>query len=258
MDLENGGQIFGKIYKTKDYTQFKLIHSNRKINPMNYLKLYRSMKEEQLKIPICINENNEVIDGQHRLRVCEELGLPVYYYILHGYSISQMKRANLVSANWKKEDFLNLYVNQNEQSYIEFSEILNRFKIKLSDLLKVIAKVQKKNNSAIGHAFQDGYFDFTPEEKKEVEKFLNALEEFNFFSDYKKGRFIGAFIKLYFSEGYIQSQMSMRLKTRAEALEVQLSIADYLKVLTNKIYSFGNSKNGIYYDSDRKRLYSLE
>jgi hypothetical protein len=257
MIAKENKEIYTTIYRTKDYGRFKMVDSNRRINPMNYLKLLRSTQEEQLKIPICVNEKNEVIDGQHRLKVCQELGLWVYYYIMPGYSIPQMKRANLVSANWKKDDFLNLYLSQDLQPYVEFSEIKERYKIKISDLIKVIARVQRKNINGVGHAFENGYLDFSNEEKVEVEKFLDALEEFNFFSEYKKARFVSAFAKLYFSKGYIQSQMSMRLKTRAEALEAQLSIDDYLKVLTNKIYSYGNSKNGIYYDADRKKIYSL-
>ena len=48
--------IFGNIMVTENYDMFKKIGGNRKINKANYSKIVKSMKEEQLIIPIVVNE----------------------------------------------------------------------------------------------------------------------------------------------------------------------------------------------------------
>lgn len=40
----------------------------------DYQGLYESIKEEGLKIPIVVNENNVILDGHHRYKICKELG----------------------------------------------------------------------------------------------------------------------------------------------------------------------------------------
>lgn len=55
-------EMIGNIFKTKDYDMFKWVKGNRKPNKKNYSKLVKSMKEEQLIIPICVNEKFEIID----------------------------------------------------------------------------------------------------------------------------------------------------------------------------------------------------
>ena len=62
--------IFGNIMVTENYDMFKKIGGNRKINKANYAKIVKSMKEEQLIIPIVVNERYEIIDGQHRYTAC--------------------------------------------------------------------------------------------------------------------------------------------------------------------------------------------
>ena len=250
---------FGNILKTKDYGMFNKINCNRKLNPVNYSKLLRSMKEEQLIIPICVNEKFEVIDGQHRLKVGEELNLPVYFYVLEGYTVSQMKRANLVSANWKKDDFLNAYITEKNSNYLDFADMKERYGVNTSDLIKIISKIQKTTSAKVGLDFEEGNLEITPENKAEITMFLLALQDFSFFKYYRHSKFIGAFIQLYFFEGYNHEQMKMRLKTRAHALEEQKVQNDYLELLTNKIYSFGATKNNIYFNPTRSKepLYAL-
>lgn len=40
----------------------------------DYKGLYESIKEEGLKIPIAVNQDNVILDGHHRYKICQELG----------------------------------------------------------------------------------------------------------------------------------------------------------------------------------------
>ena len=68
------------IHFTKDYEMFKIIKENRNKDNPNYKQLKKSIQTKQIKsAAIIINEHMQIIDGQHRFWICQELGLEVPY-----------------------------------------------------------------------------------------------------------------------------------------------------------------------------------
>lgn len=247
---------FGIIYKTKDYDKFNTIKGNRKLNVRNIGKLIKSMNEEQLISPILVNSNFEIIDGQHRYTVCKELGKSIYYYIVDGYGIDQVRRSNLVSSNWTKNDYLNMHLEEGTEDYKIFNELLNETNMNISDLLKLYAMVQHKSGTQISYEFEAGRF--SADSTADVRDFLNELENFNFFKLYKSQSFVAAFIRLYNNTSFEKEKLAEKVKIRRSSLE-QLTggtIDEYLSCICNKIYSFGPGKNNIFYDINTRRFYS--
>lgn len=247
---------YGTVYSTMDYYKFKSIKGNRHINSRNYIKLTKSMEEEQLIIPIIVNDNYEIIDGQHRFMCAKNLGLPVYYLMVNGYSINQVKRANLVSSNWTKEDYLNMHITDGIESYEKFKNLLVQSKLNISDLIKLYAVAQNKNSSQLSYEFETG--SFVDEGTEKVENFLICLEDFDYYKNYKQQSFVGAFLKLFTYPTFDIERMREKSKTRQSVLESLNSgtLDDYLNILCNKMYSFGPTKKPIYYDVNTKRFYS--
>jgi hypothetical protein len=243
------------IYKTTSYDMFKNIKGNRLVSPTNYNKLLRSMQEKQLVTPICVNENMEIIDGQHRYLVAKELGKPVYYYIEEGYREEEMKRANLVSSNWNKNDFLNMFLNQNDPTYIKIKDLMDKYGIVISDMIKIIAAIREDNYRETGLAFEEGTIIITDADFIDIENFLECLSLFKDFKQYNRSKFVSAYLELYFHSSYNHSQMVEKYNKRKTQLVPQLTRDGYLTLLANKIYSFGTSKSNIYYDPTRKHLY---
>ena len=63
------------IRVTKNYEQFGYKFGNRKVemNPNHVKKLVKAMSENYIPIPIMVNSNFEVLDGQHRLEAIKQL-----------------------------------------------------------------------------------------------------------------------------------------------------------------------------------------
>lgn len=61
-----------QIYKTKDYTSFRAIVSNREVNKAHVKKLAASIRKKNLLYirPVIVNDRMEIIDGQHRVAAC--------------------------------------------------------------------------------------------------------------------------------------------------------------------------------------------
>lgn len=246
-------QEVAKVYVTEDYDAFKFFKENRKLNPRNYAKLMASMEEEQLMIPIIVNEKMEIVDGQHRYSAARELGLPIYYFVNEGYGIEEMKRSNMVGETWTLEDFLHLQIESNVPQYKELLDLKEQYSVRLNDLLKIFAQVQGKNLKIMQKNFEMG--TITLEGKDKVIEFLEALQDFDFFPIYHTRNFFCAFMRLYFQQNYDHERMRERLKVRKGVVEYKGTSDEYLVMLTKEIYSFGAIKKPLYYDKETKKFY---
>ncbi|XCY65795.1 ParB N-terminal domain-containing protein [Streptococcus iniae] len=77
-NIFNNGTEINTVYKTTNYDMFNFSKFNR-----NVFLTPEMLKQAELGFvsPIIVNENLTVIDGQHRLTACQQLGLPVEYII---------------------------------------------------------------------------------------------------------------------------------------------------------------------------------
>lgn len=242
---------------TTEYDQFKYITGNRDLNKRSYAKLINSMQEEQLIIPIIVNENKEIVDGQHRFYVCKELGKPVYYIEIPGYSIEQVKRANMVSSVWTKEDFLSMHVDNQRPVYLKIKQYLDESNINLSDIINLIATIQGKTNDIVSKAFESGNLNLSDTDYLKIEAFLEALSDFKEFDFFKTRQFVRAFMKLYFHDHYDHSRMKDRIQKRKRYIVKRNTIDDYLSLLTKDVYSFGAVKKPLYYDAEKKSFWTI-
>lgn len=250
------GKIFDEkvtdIRKTNDYNKFKNIMGNRDLRGTNYNRLIQSMQKKQLIIPILVNSDFEIIDGQHRFEVCRRLELPLYYYVIDGYGIDEVKRANLVGCNWVIDDYLKLNVEIGKKNYIEFKRIKDAYGLTTSQLLDIFANFQGISLKEIRMIFEDGSFELDSVNK--VVEFLNKLEDFNVFDEYTSYSFTKAFLKLNALEQYDHSIMKKRIKKHPYKLTKRASYRDYISLLV-EMYNFGAANIRFGYDSVQDMFY---
>ena len=69
--------------QTTDYKKFKIIQGNRALREFHVEYLKKSIMKDNLLYlnPILVNSDYYVFDGQHRLKVAEDLNLPIFYTI---------------------------------------------------------------------------------------------------------------------------------------------------------------------------------
>lgn len=244
-----------EIRETNNYELFKNMLGNRQLKDKNYKKLMRSMNEKQLIIPILVNEKFEIIDGQHRFSACKSLNKPVYYYVVPGYEIEDVKRANLVSCNWGLEDYLNLHNKLNKREYINFRELQQKHKLRVSQLLEIVAILEGKEYGRVKLSFEDGTFEI--ENPLEIQRFIMDLSDFKQLKEYSTPKFTKAFLKLYTYNNYNHEHMKRKLKTLEHKLKKQPTYNEYISMLVNDVYSFGSSNAGFKYDSNANRFYEV-
>ena len=115
-----------EVHWTSDYSIFKKMEGNRDAKTKS--KIIESIKTVgYIPIPIAVNENMEVGDGQNRVDALEELNLPVAYVIIPCLRIKEARALNLNQANWKCLDYIKSYAEGGNENYRRFLELIKSF-----------------------------------------------------------------------------------------------------------------------------------
>lgn len=117
--------------KTTNYKQFKYLSTNRPISNCVVNELIASIKEKNLLEyrPILVDENKSIIDGQHRLKAAEALGVEIFYQVKKNATTKDMIRLNTTQVKWENINFMNAYMQEKNENYIKLSNLMESFKI---------------------------------------------------------------------------------------------------------------------------------
>lgn len=116
-----------KLYYTKDYSIFQF-DFNRNISQFHVDLIASSPDlEESLRFhPCVVNENNLIIDGQHRIKAAEKMGVGVYYFIKHGATVDDIKECNIKQRSWTPKDFIDFYAKQEKKTYLIIKDLVEK------------------------------------------------------------------------------------------------------------------------------------
>ena len=127
------------IHITRDYSMFKTVKGNREIDKGHVQKLIREMKKKDLDLPIFINENDEVVDGQHTLQARKELGKPVRY--IRGKFENEFDVAimNANRKNWPMTAYLNFHIENGKKDYQIIKAMTKQYSLPLECAIFLLA-----------------------------------------------------------------------------------------------------------------------
>lgn len=112
----------GNVYETTNYDKFTFVVGNRPVRTKGakWDALFKSIREHGQLEPALVNEKFEVLNGQHRLLCCKELGIPFKYtfgeYKASGEIIGEANR----SSKWGMREYINFYSNQTDARAINY------------------------------------------------------------------------------------------------------------------------------------------
>ena len=111
---------------TKDYSVFKTPAYQREVNKNYVNKLKKSLRETGQIEQVTVDQQGNIIDGQHRVEALKQLGMPVWYCINHALnsddnSSSACKDANNVSNKWGVMNYVN-WAKQNGNDVVAEAE----------------------------------------------------------------------------------------------------------------------------------------
>jgi len=235
-----------KIYTTKDLNQFKFLKGNRSVQEAWVRKLAELIKENDLQIPIIVDDKMRVQDGQHRLEAYKLCGFPISYIVKDNFTLETVREVNANAKKWAMTDYMMSFVKLGNREY----QLLEWF-VKTYEF-SIIASVSMLNDkgyvdSKILKDFKKGGFVIKDLEwGKTQARRLKWIGEF--FQYYKKRNFISAMLSCYQNKTFKWEIFKKRLENNSSKLKNQGSRNDFI-VNIERIYNIGTAdKNKIRLD----------
>jgi hypothetical protein len=225
-----------QVYKTKDYSKFKSKEGNRNLNELHLKRLTESVKQNDLlhANPILVNENYEIIDGQHRFNVCRELHKPVHYVQVKGLGLEEIQILNANSKNWKMEDYIEGYCNLGLDEYCYFRNLIKKTNLGVTPLLAMFSHYGMSGESAV--SLRNGTLQLS--NKKRGLIILKWINDWiQFYPSANRRTFILSLVQLYNINGYSHDKMMQKMKYQSTKLVDCTNTKTYLALL-EEIYNF--------------------
>jgi hypothetical protein len=241
----------GEVIKTRDYSVFKKMPGNRKINEAHVMHLMESMNRKQLLVPILCNEYLEVIDGQHRLESIRRLSLPVYYIVVEGYRLEEVHMLNAISRTYKMEDFMNGYIELGNEEYKKFRTFKENYPFLTMQL--ALLYLSGGRRESVLQPFKEGTFkiaDYAQACLWAVRTY--AFKEYNM-EVLSNRNFNMAILKFYRHQNYDHTRMLNKLSQLGSSFKLQPKMKMYVEMLC-EIYNYRSRKQDEIYPHEVLRL----
>lgn len=229
------------IQSTTNYSQFNFFDENRGIDPANYKNLRESIEEVNLLHlkPIVVDQDMYVIDGQHRLQVAADLGVPIYYVQGEIADIHAVINLNANMRPWKLKDYLQYFCKKGKQDYIELREFQTTHDLNITDAINLLGFGGTSAWQSALQKFKRGNFEIRTREV--AEDFIDKIEQLSKFYDFAKTRsFIRAFMKLYKSDKFDFERLYNKATYASRKVQRSPNADMYLRQL-DELYNFNTN-----------------
>jgi hypothetical protein len=222
-----------QVHTTTDYFLFKPIDGNRNKNLLHINRLKKSMAETYLFTIIIVNEKYEIIDGQHRFDVIQDLQLPLSYVVCNGYGLNEVHILNQNSKNWTTADYLEGYCNLGYSQYVEFKKFIDKHEINTQIAMYLLSGA---DSGDMVKTFNSGQFKI--KNLKEAETTMDKLHLCGaYFPQYKMRWFVFAMVRLFKKPQFEFTEFLQKLKTQPTALQVCNDVNQYVSLI-EEIYNY--------------------
>ena len=235
-----------EVLTTFDYSRFKFMLGNRRIDQHNLGRLKESFKKKYLFSPIMVNQKMEIVDGQHRYLAAKDLKLPINYMIVKNYGIEEVQVLNTNSSNWKGMNYLQMYVDRGYPAYIQMKKFMDEFPdFGIKSAIKILTNGEHEDGKV--HAIEPKRKDFEegrlkiPNLKLAYEHASNIVEYKQYFPAYAHLRFVSTMISLFKIKGFSHKEMLHKISLNPKDLVPCHNIEQYKQVL-EKIYNYHTRK----------------
>lgn len=160
--------------RTTDYKKFKIKADNRAIDKAHVRHLVHSIQSANMLEyrPIIVDEEYYVLDGQHRLEACKELGCEVWYEIKKDTDLKDIMNLN-ISKSWGTYDYYNFYVTNKYPEYLKLSDFMKKHGLDPKEGLYLL----KNDSKGSRRDFKEGTFVFDKEDLgKEIDLAFSMQE----------------------------------------------------------------------------------
>ena len=227
-----------KIYSTTQYGVFNKLRGNRAVNELHVRKLVEAIKEKDLQIPIIVDHDMNVLDGQHRLDAYKIVGNPISYIVKDKFELQDVRNVNSVNRKWTLTEYLMSYCKLGKKDYQLLEWFHRTYEFGIAECVAML-NGKGYTNVNILKEFRKGEFVIDDlEQGKTWAKNINACGEY--FQYYKKATFIKAMLSAMKDKTFSFKIFFKRLSNNSSKLKNQGSRNDFI-VNIERLYNHGTA-----------------
>ena len=230
------------IYTSKDYEAFSFITGNRNINKSHLEKLRKSMTEMFIPIPIVVNEQLQIIDGQHRYMICKEEGWPLSFMQVKGLTLVHVQKINELMKVWTAEAFMHCYCDLaletkdgSYDDYVEYREFKRQYGFGHNETQAILTN-QRMFSGNLSERFRNGTFKI-----KNLSLARDTAEKISsvgkYYQGYKRRGFVIAMLHCFATPEYDHDRFLSKLSYQTYKLSDQSNYKQYLQIAQD-IYNY--------------------
>ena len=230
------------VYSTKDYEAFSFITGNRNINKSHLEKLRKSILEMYIPVPIVVNENLEIIDGQHRFIICKTEGLALLFIQIKGLNLTHVQKINELMRIWTAEAFMDCYCDLALESeyreyadYVEYKEFKRKYGFGHNETQAILTN-QKMFSGNLSERFRNGTFKIV-----DLRKATHVAERIakvgKYYQGYKRRGFVLAMLQCFAIPEYNHDRFLSKLSYQTYKLTDQPNYKQYLQIIQD-VYNY--------------------
>lgn len=176
------------VYLIKDLDLLKLSPYNRKITENSVQKFINLGIKPDVIYPV--NQNGEILDGQHRIEACKRIGQAVLVQILHENDPSYIRDINSAGRVWTVQNHLQHACSLGYKDYIRLNDLYQKYpSVNLMNLIMVLSGSEyRANNKNLLTPFVKGTWKIRVSEKYAypVLEFVTEILNNGIFLDVRK------------------------------------------------------------------------
>jgi hypothetical protein len=229
------------IKSTRNYSIFKKKQDNREIDRalVNRLKVSMSKRNLLHLEPIIVNDDMEIIDGQHRFESAKELGLEISYQIetnLDGEDMILLQ----THKSWGTEDYFNYYCKNNYPEYLKLKKFIADQGISVSLAVRILRGTSKNANLN----FRNGEFEFNNSMATDSIDFcrrsIEIIKKLQGDKPWMKSQKIWSALLIVFNhENFEEDKWFKNIELLVDRIVQKVSVLDYFNVFKD-IFNFKN------------------
>ena len=237
--------VINQVRSTIHYNLFTNMTGNRNVVALHVGKLINSIQEHgALQIPILVNDQLQVIDGQHRLEAYRILEIPVPFMIVPGYGLDEIKVLNINQKNWGMLDYIRSWAEKGNPQYVDFLQYLEDYGYPINPTFAILANTGSTIGAELRENIRIGRFNIVAEQ--------SSIDfQFNFLSDIcdevpwmkKKEKLMLSLIDIVKNVGVDADRLLRVVIENAEALQYKLDSYRTIKQSLQKMYNYRLPRN---------------
>lgn len=221
--------------KTTNYDLFSFYMENRKISKGNIKQKIKSIQNIGYieSLPIIVDENFRIIDGQHRFLALKELNMPIVYAIEQIDYSKAMVELNRSQEVWRLQEYIFHHATRGAKDHIIIKNMLEKYpRIGTTAVFSCFGVMSATHSKAIksGAALNINPIG---------ENIIKYLISFSELPHYARREFVNA---IYYSYNNLSAEMLNKLHKKRMQIPILTSRQAYLICFEN-ILNYGLGSN---------------